>query len=144
MCMRGSCKTHEEKWRKKFVGQRLGVTPKSWLLIWNFVVFCSFFYMNAHVHDAKCSLNIMLSLCEFAGYVGQKGSNGSRERGRLVSKNVWRHQPDHKAKNSKFQKSQNLGRKLSNPGKYNKYQRITWVPITILQTLFELEYIGAR
>ena len=34
---------HEEKRRKKFVGQRLGVTPKSWstpkrwLLIWNFV-----------------------------------------------------------------------------------------------------------
>ena len=37
---------------KKFVGQWLGVTPKSWLtpkrwlLIWNFVVFCSFFYMG--------------------------------------------------------------------------------------------------
>ena len=34
MCTRGSCKTH-----KKFVGQWLGLTPKSWLLIWNFVLF---------------------------------------------------------------------------------------------------------
>ena len=42
----------DEKRRKKFVGQRLGVTPKSWLtpkcwlLIWNFAVFCSFCYMS--------------------------------------------------------------------------------------------------
>ena len=42
MCTRGLCKALEEK---KFVGQRLGVTPKnwlapkSWLLILNFVVF---------------------------------------------------------------------------------------------------------
>ena len=41
MRTRGSCKAHEEKQRKKFVGQRLRVTPKSWLLIWNF-----FFYMS--------------------------------------------------------------------------------------------------
>ena len=39
---RGSCKTHEEKQRKNFVGQPLGVSPKSWLtpkgwlLIWNY------------------------------------------------------------------------------------------------------------
>ena len=55
MRMRGSRKAHEEerrKTKKKFVSQRLGVTPKSWLtpkrwlLIWNFVVFCSFFYMH--------------------------------------------------------------------------------------------------
>ena len=46
MRMRGSCKAHEEKGRKKFVGQRLGVTPKSWLLIWSFVVFWLFFYMT--------------------------------------------------------------------------------------------------
>ena len=47
-CAREACKAHEEKQRKtkkKFVGQRLGVTPKSclthkhWLLIWKFVVF---------------------------------------------------------------------------------------------------------
>ena len=43
MPMRGSCKAHEEKQRKKFVGQQLGVTPRSWLtpkrwlLIWNCV-----------------------------------------------------------------------------------------------------------
>ena len=43
MRTRGSCKAHEEKQRKQFVGQRLGVipkswlTPKRWLLIWNFV-----------------------------------------------------------------------------------------------------------
>ena len=42
MRTRGSCKAHEEKWGKKFVGQQLGVTPKSWLapkswlLIWIF------------------------------------------------------------------------------------------------------------
>ena len=39
-------KKNKEKRSKKFVGQRLGVTPNSWLtpkhwlLIWNFVVFC--------------------------------------------------------------------------------------------------------
>ena len=38
---RGSSKAHEEKWRKKFVGQQLRVTPKSWLLTWNFVVLCA-------------------------------------------------------------------------------------------------------
>ena len=31
MHTRGSCKDHEEKRRKKFVGQPLGMTPKSWL-----------------------------------------------------------------------------------------------------------------
>ena len=41
-------KKNKEKGRKKLVGQRLGVTPKSWLtpkrwwLIWNFVVFDCF------------------------------------------------------------------------------------------------------
>ena len=44
MRKRGSRKAREEKRKKKFVGQRLGVTPKSWLtpkrwlLIWNFFV----------------------------------------------------------------------------------------------------------
>ena len=37
MHTRGSRKAHEEKRKKKFVGQRLGATPKRWLLIWNFV-----------------------------------------------------------------------------------------------------------
>ena len=47
---RGSCKTNEEKRRKKFVGQRLGVTlkspltPKSWLLIWKIVVLILFLH----------------------------------------------------------------------------------------------------
>ena len=42
----------KKKQRKKFVGQQLGVTPKSWLapkswlLIWNCVGFNSFFYMS--------------------------------------------------------------------------------------------------
>ena len=45
MRTRGSCETHEEKQRKKFVDQQLGVTPKScltpkgWFLSWNFVLF---------------------------------------------------------------------------------------------------------
>ena len=40
--MRGTREAYKEKQRKKFVGQGLGVTPKSWLtpkgwlLIWNF------------------------------------------------------------------------------------------------------------
>ena len=57
MRTRGSCKAHEEKRRKKFVGQRLGVTPKSWLtpkrwlLIWNFVVLFSTW--ASHMPDAK-------------------------------------------------------------------------------------------
>ena len=54
----GSCtrEAREEKGRKKFVGQRLRVTPKiwltpkSWLLIWNFEVFCYFF-----VHMRLCA-----------------------------------------------------------------------------------------
>ena len=52
MRTRGLREAYEQKRRKKFVGQRLGVTPKSWLtpkrwlLIWNFVVFCSFSYMR--------------------------------------------------------------------------------------------------
>ena len=47
MRTRGSCKASEEKWRKKFVGQQLGVTPRSWLtpkrwlLIWYFLRFSS-------------------------------------------------------------------------------------------------------
>ena len=50
MRTRGSCKTHEEKRRKKFVGQPLGVTlkssltPKSWLLIWKIVVLILFLH----------------------------------------------------------------------------------------------------
>ena len=56
MLTRGSCKAHGEKWRKKFVGQRLGVTlkswltPKRWLLIWNFVVFCSNHYLLTYLY----------------------------------------------------------------------------------------------
>ena len=52
--MRGSCKAQEEKRKKKFVGPRLRVTPKSWLtpkrwlLIWNFVVFST---CASRVHD---------------------------------------------------------------------------------------------
>ena len=52
MHTRDSCKAHEEKQRKKFVGQQLWVTlktwlsPKSWLVIWNFVFFWMFFYMS--------------------------------------------------------------------------------------------------
>ena len=41
-CAQEAYKAYKEKRRKKFVGQRLGVTPKSWLLIWNFVVFVLF------------------------------------------------------------------------------------------------------
>ena len=58
MCTRGSCKTHEEKWRKMFVSQRLVVTPKKLVDFHKLVAhleFCSFlffFYINAHVHDA--------------------------------------------------------------------------------------------
>ena len=50
---------HEENPRKIFVGQRLGVTPKSWLtpkrwlLIGNFVVCVLFSTWAAHVHDTK-------------------------------------------------------------------------------------------
>ena len=55
MRTRGSCETHEEKRRKKFVGQRLGVTPKSWLtpkrwlLIWIFVTFFFIFLHESHM-----------------------------------------------------------------------------------------------
>ena len=35
----GSCKAHKQKWRKKLVGQGLGVTPKSW---WHQKAGCSF------------------------------------------------------------------------------------------------------
>ena len=51
---------HVVKLRKKFVGQRMGVTPKSWftpkswLLIWNFVVFDCFSTWPSHVHKQKC------------------------------------------------------------------------------------------
>ena len=49
MHTRNSRKAHKEKRRKIFVGQRLGVTPKSkswltpkrWLLIWIFVFYVS-------------------------------------------------------------------------------------------------------
>ena len=60
--------THERlrkgSWRKKFVGQPLGVTPKSWftpnrwLLIWNFVVFVLFSTWASHVQDANKILNV--------------------------------------------------------------------------------------
>ena len=56
ICTRGSCKTHEEKQRKKFVGQRLGVspkswlTPKSWLLIW-------YFFLITFLHATYMSLS---------------------------------------------------------------------------------------
>ena len=49
---RGSCKAPEEKWRRKFVGQWLRVTPKSWLtpkrwlLIWFFCCFWLYSYMS--------------------------------------------------------------------------------------------------
>ena len=46
MRTRGSCKAHEEKRKKKFVGQRLGVTPKSWLT-WFSNVFIVFDHANA-------------------------------------------------------------------------------------------------
>ena len=71
MRTRGSCKAREEKWREKFVGQKLGVTPKSWLtpkrwlLIWNFVkLFSSFFFMSlrwaSHTHDGIGTFFIIL------------------------------------------------------------------------------------
>ena len=50
MPTRGSCETHEEKRRKKFVGQQLVVTPKGWLLVGNFVVFVLFSTWVTHVH----------------------------------------------------------------------------------------------
>ena len=52
MHTRGSREAYEEKQRKQFVGQRLGVTPnrwltpKHWLLIWNFVVFCYYVWIH--------------------------------------------------------------------------------------------------
>ena len=61
MRTRGSCETHEEKRRKKFVGQPMGVTPKSWwkpkdwLLIWNFVLFLIVFD-HANACASMCSL----------------------------------------------------------------------------------------
>ena len=44
MRTRGSCKAHEKKRRKKYVGQQLGVTPKSWLTF--FFVFLQEPYMS--------------------------------------------------------------------------------------------------
>ena len=62
MCRRGTQEAYREKRSKKFVGQRLRLTPKSWLtpkgwlLIWNLVVFCTFFYMSNECEWCKCSL----------------------------------------------------------------------------------------
>ena len=62
MHTRGSCKGHERKRRKKIVGQRFGVTPrswlspKSWLLSCNVVVFQSFSTRATYAHEAKSSL----------------------------------------------------------------------------------------
>ena len=39
MRTKGLQEAHEEKQRKKFVGQQLRVTPNRWLLIWNFAAF---------------------------------------------------------------------------------------------------------
>ena len=80
MHTRGSCKAHEEKQWKKFVGQRLGVTtkswltPKSWLLIWNlhepYMVFYCFQPLWTHAPACICwpkyttlSLSLSHSLC---------------------------------------------------------------------------------
>ena len=59
MHTRGSGKAHEEKRRNKFVGQRLGVTPKSWLtpkrwlLIWSLLFFVGVFDRCACVRWSK-------------------------------------------------------------------------------------------
>ena len=74
MRTRGSRKTHKEqrrKKKKKFVGQRLGVTPKSWLtpkrwlLIWNLKPFAHFLLKLLNISSVEqCSklLNISTSL----------------------------------------------------------------------------------
>ena len=68
MQTRGSRKVHEEKGRKKFVGQQLGLTPKSWLtpksslLIWFFVILL-------YAHILCCMKIIVLSHWAVAGTV---------------------------------------------------------------------------
>ena len=54
ICTRGSCKTHEEKQRKKFVGQRLEVSPKSWLTP---KAGCSFGILLFFYHFSSCDLH---------------------------------------------------------------------------------------
>ena len=68
----------EEKRRKQFVGQRLGVTPKSWLtpkcwlLIWNFEILLILIHIMQHPHlgaqlDAHSCLIIIGSFFNFSG-----------------------------------------------------------------------------
>ena len=65
---RGTREVYEEKQRKKFVGQRLGVTlkswltPKSWSLIWNFVVIVLFSTWTTHVNYVRFSSFFFVSL----------------------------------------------------------------------------------
>ena len=56
---------YEQKRRKKFVGKRLGVTPKSWLtpnswlLIWNFVIYT--FSCVEHVEKSTKTTKFQMS-----------------------------------------------------------------------------------
>ena len=69
MRTRGTRDAYKEKRRKKFIGQWLGVppkswlTPKRWLLICNFVVFVLFSTWTAHLNEVNVSEKLSCASC---------------------------------------------------------------------------------